>query len=219
MTRIKKSNQNRRRDERKYNKPKEEKFQEETFSKKVREPRKQREDKKVIPNREPIKKQHPNIVNISIVFFAEILEVDSATKTANPNANVSNASATESKMPSVFPAAKPTPKSKPSITKSIPNTISKPIGRALDTLLTSLLLSTFSAKYFIASIAIIPKLKPIPTSIGLCFLIISGNNSTATTEKTTPPAKCKTALRKAPLGLRINPTIPPAKILTKGIKA
>ncbi|WP_024615884.1 23S rRNA (guanosine(2251)-2'-O)-methyltransferase RlmB [Clostridium sp. Ade.TY] len=50
MTRIKKSNQNRRRDERKYNKPKEEKFQEETFSKKVREPRKQREDKKVINN-------------------------------------------------------------------------------------------------------------------------------------------------------------------------
>lgn len=50
MTRIKKSNQNRRRDERKYNKHKEEKFQEETFSKKVREPRKQREEKKVVNN-------------------------------------------------------------------------------------------------------------------------------------------------------------------------
>lgn len=50
MTRIKKSNQNRRRDERKYNKNKEEKFQEETFSKKVREPRKQREEKKMVNN-------------------------------------------------------------------------------------------------------------------------------------------------------------------------
>ena len=50
MTRIKKSNQNRRRDERKYNKNKEEKFQEETFSKKVREPRKQREEKKIVNN-------------------------------------------------------------------------------------------------------------------------------------------------------------------------
>ncbi|MDO5040388.1 23S rRNA (guanosine(2251)-2'-O)-methyltransferase RlmB [Clostridium sp.] len=50
MTRMKKSNQNRRRDERKYNKNKEEKFQEETFSKKVREPRKQREEKKIVNN-------------------------------------------------------------------------------------------------------------------------------------------------------------------------
>lgn len=50
MTRIKKSNQSRRRDERKYNKNKEEKFQEETFSKKVREPRKQREEKKIVNN-------------------------------------------------------------------------------------------------------------------------------------------------------------------------
>lgn len=50
MTRIKKSNQNRRKDERKYNKNKEEKFQEETFSKKVREPRKQREEKKMVNN-------------------------------------------------------------------------------------------------------------------------------------------------------------------------
>lgn len=50
MTRIKKSNQSRRRDERKYNKNKEEKFQEETFSKKVREPRKQREEKKMVNN-------------------------------------------------------------------------------------------------------------------------------------------------------------------------
>ncbi len=47
---------------------------------------------------------------------------------------------------------------------------------------------------------------------------MSGNNSTATTEKTKPAAKCSIRLRILPLGFLIVAMVPPVIIVKTGIK-
>ena len=131
--------------------------------------------------------------------------------------NNSNDKAIAKRIPSVLPAVKPIPKSNPSIKISTATAINKLRGSLFSSILLGLS-SLFSVSLLAPIIIRKPKVNPIISCSGACVFTISGNISTATTEKTTPAAKCNMRLLTLPPGFRNKAMKPPVIIVKTGIK-
>ncbi len=117
---------------------------------------------------------------------------DNSTEITKPKERSSKVSAAVKSNPSLAPAAKPIPIKNPSNKTSIETPASIAIGKAL---LSNGLASNLAVAILRHIMVAAPNPKPRTTNRGLCHLITSGKISTATTENTTPAAKCCKKLR------------------------